>query len=33
MEVLSANGRRILVGPDVNASALVRVLEALERLK
>ena len=30
MEVMSANGRRIVVGPDVDTAALLRVLEALE---
>jgi transposase len=31
MEVVSASGRRIIVGPDVDAAALLRVLEAIER--
>jgi hypothetical protein len=31
MEVMSANGRRVVVGPDVDTAALLRVLEALER--
>ena len=31
MEVVTANGRRVIVGPDVDASALVRLLTALER--
>jgi transposase len=31
MAVLLANGRRILVGPDVDAMALARVVAALER--
>ncbi|MFI4972163.1 MAG: IS66-like element accessory protein TnpA [Hyphomicrobiales bacterium] len=31
MEVVSANGRRIIVGPDVDAGALKRVLDAIER--
>jgi transposase len=30
MEVMSANGRRVVVGPDVDTVALLRVLEALE---
>jgi hypothetical protein len=31
MEVVSSNGRRIIVGPDVDPGALLRVLDALER--
>ena len=31
MEVVCAHGRRVIVGPDVDTGALVRVLEALER--
>ena len=31
MEVMSANGRRVVVGADVDTAALLRVLEALER--
>jgi transposase len=31
MEVMSANGRRVVVGADVGTAALLRVLDALER--
>ena len=31
MEIVARNGRRVIVGADVDAAALVRVLEALER--
>jgi len=31
MEVMSANGRRIVVGADVDTAALLRVLDVLER--
>jgi transposase len=31
MEVMSANGRRVVVGADVDTAALLRVLDALER--
>lgn len=31
MEVVSTTGRRIIVGPDVDTAALLRVLDALER--
>jgi transposase len=31
MEVMSTNGRRVVVGADVDTAALLRVLEALER--
>ncbi len=31
MEVMSTNGRRVVVGPNVDTAALLRVLDALER--
>jgi transposase len=31
MEIVTANGRRLIVGPDVDPAALVRLVEALER--
>jgi transposase len=31
MEVVASNGRRVIVGADVDLAALVRLLEALER--
>jgi len=30
MEVVSTNGRRVIVGPDVDTAALLRVLDAVE---
>jgi transposase len=30
MEIVSANGRRVIVGPDVDTAALLRVLHAVE---
>jgi transposase len=32
IEVVTGNGRRLIVGPDVDLAALVRLVEALERL-
>jgi transposase len=32
MVIVSGNGRRVIVGPDVDVSALLRVLQALETL-
>jgi len=33
MEVMSANGRRVLVGPDVDVEALLRIIRGLESLR
>ena len=30
MEIVSSNGRRVIVGPDVDTAALLRVLHAVE---
>lgn len=32
LEIVTANGRRVLVAPDIDADALVRVMRALETL-
>jgi transposase len=32
MEVVGANGRRVIVDRDVDVAALIRVVQALERL-
>jgi transposase len=31
MEVVASNGRRVIVGPDVDLAALIRLVDALER--
>lgn len=33
MEVVSANGRRVIVDPDVDVEALVRLMRRLETLR
>ncbi len=33
MEVVSANGRRVIVEPDVDVAALLRIIRGLESLR
>jgi len=33
MEIVSANGRRVIVGPDVDVATLIRIVQGLETLR